>query len=82
MTKCKNCGRKFQGKLGLPSIIAGQLGFELSMLVFGAYGAACVFLFQSARALASSLLFGALTLFVFYKLSKNSRVCEQCKKQA
>jgi hypothetical protein len=82
MTKCKNCGRKFQGKPGLALIIAGQLGFELSMLVFGAYGTACVLLFQSVRELAFSLLLGALTLFIFYKLSKSSRVCEQCQKQA
>ncbi len=79
MTKCKKCGNKFEIRPRLRSVIAGQFGFELSMLVLGAYGAVCISIFETVSAMLLSFMVGALLFYATHKLLGRGYICNKCE---
>lgn len=79
MALCKKCGKEFEIKSRLGTIIAGQFGFELSMLVLGGYGAVCVSVFETASTILLSFVVGTLLLYSVHKLLSRGCICKECE---
>lgn len=81
MAKCKKCRKKLESKTRLRPIIAGQFGFELSMLVLGGYGAVCVSIFETASTIFLSFAVGTVFLYAIHKLLSRSLMCKECERE-
>ena len=79
MTKCKSCGNEIKAKSMVVPIIGGQFGFELGMIVFGAYGIACFYSMKSVLAISLSLILGGVCFYFISKAIKRDAFCEACR---
>ena len=79
MAKCIKCGNKFEIRYRLRSVIAGQFGFELSMLVLGVYGAICISILETVTAILLSFMVGALLFYAVHKLLSRGSMCNKCE---
>ena len=78
MKRCSQCGKRHvtSEKNGFFGILAGQLSFEITMILFGAYGIVCYNALESFYVFIASLVVGGIAIYAFNSLI--TRKCEPC----